>query len=258
MLEDLAPVGRRARHPEEIYSAIMDWMIEKKAKPGDRLPSENELSTHFGVSRTTMREAIRILEHSGLVTVRRGRFGGMFVGSGAVPQVVAAIRTLLLFDQTTPQSLFEAREVIEVEVTRRAAEQITDEQLEMLESSIIAMKSDYSADNVVDANAKFHLTIADACNNSILQAMMTAIINLLQEIAVHESGDIETVDLKLEGHRDILAALRQRDSDAAANAMRLHVQSMYNHSSERRRLREASTVGEQRVRLVPFWTADSD
>lgn len=237
MLENLPPVGRQERHPEQIYSAIIDWLIESKAQPGERLPSEAELSRHFGVSRTTMREAIRILEHSGLVSVRRGRFGGMFVGSGAVPQVVAAIRTLILFDQTTPESLFDAREVIESEIARRAAERITDEQLATLESTMTSMREDLSADAVVDANARFHLTIADACGNGILQAMMTAIINLLKEIALHHSGDQETVGLKLDGHQAVLNALRNRDPDAAASAMRDHVKSMYAHASRRRALR---------------------
>lgn len=230
MDQELRPVGGRERHAEQIYWAIVNWISGTQARRGDRLPNETELAARFQVSRPTLREAIRVLEYSGLVEVRRGRNGGLFVGGGAVPQVVGALRTLLLFDQTSLQELFDAREVLEVGTVRLAASQVTPEHLATLAATIRSMEEDLSVDAVIDANTTFHLAIADASGNAVLQAMMTALTKLLYEVVRHSPNDAPTVNLKLEGHRAIYDALIDRDPDAAVAAMRDHIRTMCRNS----------------------------
>lgn len=226
MIDSLPRIGGRERHSEQIYWAMVDWLSETRVLPGDRLPGEVELADRFAVSRPTMREAIRVLEYSGLVESRRGRNGGLFVGQGAIPQVVGALRTLFIIGDKSRANLREAREIIEAGVTRLAASRITDEQLAILSRSIDQMASNQSVESVKESNDSFHLTIADACENEFLRAMMIALNSLLNELVHHTPDELDTFELKVAGHRRVLAALTQRDPDAAAAAMREHIQSM--------------------------------
>ncbi|MFW6075977.1 MAG: FadR/GntR family transcriptional regulator [Chloroflexota bacterium] len=226
MVDKLPRIGGQERHAEQIYWAMVDWLSEKDVKPGERIPGEVELAERFAVSRPTMREAIRVLEYSGLVESRRGRNGGLFVGNGAIPQVVGALRTLFIIGDKSRESLREARQIVETGVARLAATRITDEELAKLEESMEQMASYSSVDEVRESNDTFHLTIADASGNDFLRAMMIALNSLLNELVQHKPDEYVTFDLKLQGHREVYAALAKRDPDAAALAMRNHIKTM--------------------------------
>ena len=246
MLESLPRIGGRERHAEQIYWAVVDLIAESRVQPGERLPGEMELAEQFGVSRPTMREAIRVLEYSGLVESRRGRNGGLFVGQGAIPQVIGALRTLFIIGDGSRDNLREARQIIETGVARLAASRISDEQLAILAQTIEQMATVQTVESVRDANDRFHLTIADACGNDILRAMMIALNTLHNELVHHTPDEFSTFDLKVTGHRQVYAALERRDPDAAAAAMADHIQTMARHSdalrAERRRQHELEIV----------------
>jgi GntR family transcriptional repressor for pyruvate dehydrogenase complex len=218
-------VGNRERHPQQIYGAIVNWIIANEARPGDRLPHEAELAEQFRVSRPTIREAIRVLEYSGLVEVRRGRTGGLFVGAGGIPQVVSALRAFLLFDRSSLHDLFHSREVLEVELARLAASRATAADREAMLSAIHQMQESAAAEAVVSANTAFHLAVADAAGNSVLRAMMQAMTQLLNELVRHAPDDYATIALKLQGHIEIYGAVVNCDPEAAATAMRDHIRS---------------------------------
>jgi GntR family transcriptional regulator, transcriptional repressor for pyruvate dehydrogenase complex len=232
MVDTLPKIGGRERHAEQIYWAMVDWLSEADVQPGDRIPGEVELADQFSVSRPTMREAIRVLEYSGLVQSRRGRNGGLFVGTGAIPQVIGALRTLFIFGDKSRSALREAREIIESGVARLAASRITDEQLTSLASSIDQMATDQSVESVKTSNDAFHLTIADACGNDFLRAMMIALNSLLNEMVHHSPGEYETFSLKVTGHRQVYDALSQRDAEASYEAMRDHIRTMARHAEK--------------------------
>ena len=221
----LTPVGNRERHPQQIYGAIVNWIIANEARPGDRLPHEAELAEQFRVSRPTIREAIRVLEYSGLVEVRRGRNGGLFVGAGGIPQVVSALRAFLLFDRSSLRDLFHSREVLEVELARLAASRATAADCEAMLKTIHQMRASSAAEAVVSANTAFHLAVADAAGNTVLRAMMQAMTQLLNELVRHAPDDHATIALKLQGHIAIYDAVVNRDPEAAAAAMRDHIRS---------------------------------
>jgi GntR family transcriptional repressor for pyruvate dehydrogenase complex len=218
----LPRIGGKERHSQQIYWAMVDLLARADYLPGTRLPNEVALAERFAVSRPTMREAIRVLEYSGLVESRQGRNGGLFVGEGAMPTVMGAIRTLFIINNRSSDNLYEARTLLEVGIARLAATKITDEQLEAMAESIARAEADHSAEGVRESNQVFHMTLVEAAGNEILRAIMLALINLLNEMAA--SG--VTVTTRLDGHRAILAALRRRDPDAAAVAMSDHLQEM--------------------------------
>jgi GntR family transcriptional repressor for pyruvate dehydrogenase complex len=219
-------IGHRERHSEQIYWTMVDWIAETEAQPGDRLPNENELAERFAVSRPTMREALRVLEYSGLVESRRGRNGGLFAGQGATPQVIGAIRTLFIIGNRSRENLFEARMIVEVGVARAAALQITDEQLALLAESIEQMTHGANSEQVRAANDLFHMTIVEAVDNDILRAIMIALMSLFNEVAAPGPDDPETHELRLKNHRDIYEALASRQPPRAAEAMHRHLTTM--------------------------------
>ncbi len=230
MVDQLPQIGGRERHAEQIYWAIVTWLSENDLRPGERMPGEVELAERFAVSRPTMREAIRVLEYSGLVESRRGRNGGLFVGKGAIPQVIGALRTLFIIGDKSRANLREAREVVEAGVARLAASRITEAQLAILKQSLDQLAADKSVESVRKSNNDFHLTIAEASGNDMLRGMMIALHSLHNELVQHTPDEIEAFELKLSGHRHIYAALKKRDSDAAGKAMVEHIQSMRRHS----------------------------
>jgi GntR family transcriptional repressor for pyruvate dehydrogenase complex len=230
MLSNLPRVGSQPRHAEQIYWLMVDWLADSGARPGTRLPTEVELAEQFGVSRPTMREAILALKSAGLVEPRRGRNGGLFAGQGAIPQVIGTLRTLFIIGDRSRENLREARAIIEVGVARLAAERITDQQLEELARSIEQMATDQSVESIQSSNKAFHMTIANAVENEILRSIMIALHSLVAEVSYHAPDEFDTFRMKLEGHREIYAALENRDPDDAARAMRKHLQTMANQS----------------------------
>jgi GntR family transcriptional repressor for pyruvate dehydrogenase complex len=226
MDDSLPRIGSKERHSEQIYWAMVDWLAKIDAHPGMRLPNENELADRFGVSRPTMREALRVLEYSGLVESRQGRHGGLFAGQGAVPQVIGALRTLFIIGNRSRENLYEARAIIEVGVARVAATRINDEQLAILANAIDELERDDSMETVKRTNSTFHMTIADSVCNNIMRAIMVALISLLNEMAPDTSGDPERQRHRLEGHRAIYEALLHHDPDGAAAAMSAHLNQM--------------------------------
>lgn len=222
MEETLPRVGGKERHSQQIYWAMVDLLAKADYRPGTRLPNEIALAERFAVSRPTMREAIRVLEYSGLVESRQGRNGGLFVGSGALPTVMGAIRTLFIINNRSSDNLYEARTLLEVGIARLAATKISDEQLERMAESIARVEADSALAVARESNQVFHLTLAESAGNEILRAIMQALISLHHEMGPNSA----TTSSGLEGHRAILDALRRRDPDAAATAMTDHLQEM--------------------------------
>jgi DNA-binding FadR family transcriptional regulator len=162
-------------------------------KPGDRLPSERELSRRLGVSRSTLREAIRALVVMNILVPRHG--DGTYVSS-LEPELLSAPFTFAVDAQPALQKhLLEARRVLEPACARIAATRITDEELAELD------------------DVELHTAIARATRNPILLALMGSIGTLAPESAARSRR----------GHRAIIAALRRRDPDAAAVAMERHL-----------------------------------
>ncbi|MFA7556174.1 MAG: GntR family transcriptional regulator [Hydrogenophaga sp.] len=98
-----------ARAADEISAQVREMIASGRLRPGDRLPSERELSARMQVSRNTLREALRALEHAGIIEMRKGATGGAFVRSGSSGAIVNGLRDLYHLGAITPQQLTEAR-----------------------------------------------------------------------------------------------------------------------------------------------------
>lgn len=217
----IQPVARTRAH-EEVARQLRELIERGALRPGTRLPAERDLSTRFQVSRATIRQALSVLHSAGLVDSRVG--AGTFVRDdipAGEPDVAAALRgaRASLTDQLG------LRRLIEPQVARLAAEHAQQDHLEELEQYIASQRSRlHEGVPFIDEDSAFHLAIARATDNNLLVTMVEGIHELLRESRERSQRAPGGMERSLLGHRRILAALRDKDTSAAHDAMLDHIQ----------------------------------
>ena len=222
--------AQRVRSFDHIVDQIREAISSGGIAPGERLPSERDLGVAFGVSRTTLREALRALEAQGVIEIRTGSRGGAFVAEPSSELVAAALGALLRFRSATARELAEFREPFEAENAgwaARRADPAALAELEHIVGDVDARARDKSVPwaEVAALEVKFHDAVARATGNSVRAAIMSAILEALERAfrAVPvPSGSPLRLELVPE-LRTIVAAIHAGDAEAAGDAMRAHV-----------------------------------
>ncbi len=234
---------------EQISRTIASSIAAGKYKIGQRLPSERELAQSFGVSRPTVREAIIALELDGLVEVRLG--SGVYVLHRVPPSGKAAIKDI------GPFELLEARRAIEGEVCALAALRITDQQLDELTALIAEMRDDNQHDEIAMsevADRRFHELIATATQNTAMfaavQTMWETRVRSPQTHLMDDRVRAQGLKPSISEHAAIVRALKQRDPDAAREAMHKHItrviERLLRHTEVKEMQRVRDTAAEKR------------
>lgn len=205
---------------EEIAGQIRGLVARGSLRPGDRLPPERELAVAFGVSRNTLREALRALELAGMIESRKGATGGAFVREGTPQVVVGGMRDLYHLGAITPEHLTEARIWLSELVVRVACERATEEDFAVLQANVQAMADADAAgdfDERQRLNREFHLILARTTRNPIIAITMEGVMAVLgQFIAQIGPGPNP---FTLPSRERFLGCLRARDADAAVAEM---------------------------------------
>ena len=190
---------------------------------GRPLPGERVLAERFGVSRGSIRDAMRMLETIGLLDARHGQ--GTFPRELDVTRLVAPLASVLTSRHDLQEELLDVRRMFEPAVARAAATRVTDEDLtdlqRILDTQRRKLKSGRSA--IVEDTA-FHAAVARATRNRAVMRIMATLNDLLIEsrtLTLKQKGRPER---SIQGHEAVVAALRQRDPDAAARAMHNHIE----------------------------------
>lgn len=219
-----APVSSNKRAFEVIVENIRRAVYTGRLKPGQRLPSEPELANQFNVSRSAVREALKVLELSGLLDVRRGYKGGTFVAPPDFEEASEVATVSLQLGNTTVDQLTEAREVIEVRAAELAAGRCDDESITELEATLARMQENVSVPaRFITADVDFHIAVAELSGNNVFVFTLSAIRKLLvQDLnrLIHESDIREQI---IDQHRQIVTAIAAGDSERAGATMRTHV-----------------------------------
>jgi DNA-binding FadR family transcriptional regulator len=214
---------------EEIAGQIRRWLEERQLEPGARIGTEQEMADEFGVSRPTLREALRLLSASHLIRVGRGRTGGVFVAStpseGMSRNVSESIALMLAAQSISMEELLDARLSLEVPIAGRAAVNADDEVCERLEAAIDAAVGHRPGTPPFNAaDGSFHRILAEAAGNDLLRALTAWILEVLQPTLVaHIAVNVEA-DAILAQHRAILRAVRRHQRGAAEKAMQAHIE----------------------------------
>jgi DNA-binding FadR family transcriptional regulator len=216
---------RTPRVYEHIAAQIERAIYEGRLQAGDKLPPERQLVREFGTSRVAVREALRTLEHQGLLEVRQGAAGGYFVRAADAGPLLRDFRALLRLGRVSVAHLMEARLLLEPDVARLAALRATPADLKTLRQAI-EERAEVSPNGgpwrLLDMD--FHRLIAEAAKNPIHALLTHALMDLEAdlvipriELSVEDNREIDRA------HRALLDAVAGRDEAGARTAMEAHI-----------------------------------
>jgi GntR family transcriptional repressor for pyruvate dehydrogenase complex len=203
-----------------IARAIADGIVAGEYRPGDKLPSERALAARYGVSRPLVREALRSVEELGLIETQPGR--GTFVRSEAAPGVHRGVEVAILRRGVTAQQLSEARLTLEGEAASLAATRATPDDLALLDVALERLEHSESIEHVRNDLA-FHLAIAAAAHNPVIEMMLEAIAPQTAALMLRSVGDPDVMVRSQPYHRIALEAIRSGDGEAARAAIHAHL-----------------------------------
>lgn len=201
-----------------VIDSIRDRILSERLPSGYKLPNETELMEMYGLGRTTVREAVRLLEADGLVEVRRGPAGGTFVRHIDIREVSEALTLLFSFRETRLKEFVEFRRVIEPEIAALAAVNATEEQrAEILDVG----RGHLTADN--DSSTELHELLATACGNGVLELLMASMSVPFARHFRPERITEQSVASTEAAHAKIARLVAAGDAAAARRAMARHM-----------------------------------
>jgi GntR family transcriptional regulator, transcriptional repressor for pyruvate dehydrogenase complex len=204
---------RSTRTFESAIEHLTEAIERSGLRAGDRLPGEYELASQLGISRPTLRQAVRVLELSGVVDVRRGKNGGIFLATELIPTV--AVSSAVALEESAAAETLRARRVLESAVSREAALRADAEDYAHLDRAIELLQGHLGERPLVmRADALFHRGLVRACHNRQLESAMRGIAKSLAPIRDAYSGGIARDKHTLGVHERQLAAMRAHDFDA--------------------------------------------
>ncbi|WLP89026.1 FadR/GntR family transcriptional regulator [Gordonia sp. NB41Y] len=226
-----------ARHPVQLQpmqvpkasdvlaNDLRERILRGEFPSGTALPPERELVTQTRMSRTTVREALRILEVQGLVTIKTGRSGGAFVQQPGGDSVATSVNLLIRGQQLRLIDLLETREAIEPACAGLAAKYRQDEDIAVLENANKTINDlDISLEAFLQANVDWHIGVAVASHNELLTGFMTALSNAIYSSTENKAFvDDEVRKTTYKAHKTITDAIKAGDSAAATRRMTKHV-----------------------------------
>jgi GntR family transcriptional repressor for pyruvate dehydrogenase complex len=219
------PIRRRSPLVDTVAQRIRAVIERGHLGAGDRLPSQADLATQFGVSRHVLREAVGRLQSLGLLTVRRGR--GIFVGDHqSVVSCAKMIRSAMAIAPKELVNFARFRTAIECYAAREAARLATAEDLAELESLCTEMDREGQEDlEAIRLDMQFHRKVVEIVGDELLRNVMAVAYDFILAGMVQTTGATRPRDREcsLREHPPIVAALRAGDPDAAERAMRAHM-----------------------------------
>jgi GntR family transcriptional regulator, transcriptional repressor for pyruvate dehydrogenase complex len=209
-----------------LATELRERILSGEYPEGTPLPPERELVVQTRMSRTTVREALRILEVQGLIRIKAGRAGGAFVQRPGEESVASSLELLIRGRQIRLASVHETREAIEPSCARLAAVHRTAGDLQRLDAANEAIAAGGDLDSFLQANVDWHIAVATAGHNEILTGIMMALSRAIYT-ATNNEGFVndEVREIAARAHRSVTRAIRERDAEAAARRMARHVHS---------------------------------
>lgn len=221
---DLKARPRSLKTSEKVARELASYIVDENLVEGTNLPTEKLMAESLGVGRTTMREALRLLETHGVLTIRPGPGGGPIVRRPRPNDLSESMTLLLQFEGATLEEVLNARGYLEPVVARAAASNIDQAAIDEL----IAVNDDYAGTSndaaaQAAANRRFHSIVADNCGNVLLRIFTESLIRIAHTGAGGVTYTSNRITASTQGHQAIIDALASRDPEASEAAMRAHV-----------------------------------
>ncbi len=221
----------RQNRPSAVSEVLKTWIADEGMSPGDRLPQEADLIKTFGVSKGTMREALKVLETQGLIQTRTGPGGGAFITEMPAARARALLANHFFFKELTISDIYELRLALEPELAAGVASHITTEQIETLKRTMVVY--DHPPATVEEethqriAELVFHERLASFAKNPLLNFECGFLVSLLKDLAVcrkiYRRSNPELRERGLSYQGLLIEAFQARNADGARSIMRAHM-----------------------------------
>jgi GntR family transcriptional regulator, transcriptional repressor for pyruvate dehydrogenase complex len=214
----------------QVSDQLRDRILGGDLPAGSRLPNETEMSAMFGVSRSTVREALRVLSSQNLVTTSRGVGGGTFVARPEPEQVAqyleASLGLLSASEDVTVSELLEFRGLLEVPSAGLAAERRTDDDLEVLRETLHVESEGSFGSSAFEGHRAFHQTVLEASGNGLLEMVTRPIFTTLRTRFLRDNAPVAFWQQVAEEHLRIFRCIEERDVDGARHEMQVHLDAL--------------------------------
>lgn len=207
---------------EKVMEAIKDLVNKGNLKRGDKLPSERELSEQFNVSRTSVREGLRVLEMFGLIEARHGE--GNFINNDFENSLLEPLSVLYLLLGSKAEEVMELRKIIEPKTAALAAKYITEEQMRELREIADELNNTEDVEVSASLDKIFHYKIIQASGNQLISTMMFSISSLIEDYIENSKVHTSNKTIIKNQHEEILRALETHDAAAAVIAVEKHLE----------------------------------
>jgi GntR family transcriptional regulator, transcriptional repressor for pyruvate dehydrogenase complex len=223
--------GLRVTRVRSAYVQVADQIRERivlsELKPGERLPPEAELCSLFGVSRSTVREALRTLASQGLIETARGPAGGSFVAQPTAGQIETYLERTVMLMAGTPslsiQDLLDTRTLLETTAVRLAADRRTEEQLALIIATTAVDPASNTPYELLHPNRQFHDLLFEATANPLLQGMIRPLYRVSRARFRRTDAPAAFWQRILRDHREIATAIANRQARIAESLMEAHM-----------------------------------
>ena len=228
----MSDIGGAPTRSTKVYEGVARelraMILRGELAPGERLPRESDMAEQFGVSRASVREALRLCAGQDLIHTAEGATGGSFVARPSSGRISDSLRSnldlLMEAQEITLDELLEMRLVLEVPAARFAAQRRTDDEVQRLERSSPLELLELSATDQLHHNEEFHSILIEASGNAMLSIAARPIFAVIQRNMRRSALDQAFHRAINEHHRRIAAAVAARDPRAAEREMRAHLE----------------------------------
>ena len=218
------PIKKNNRAFEEVAFNIKNSIFKGIWKPGEKLPGENELASQFGVSRHTIREALRTLELSGFLMIRTGAAGGPIVKDTILTTIGNLYLDAFQMENISVEEFTAARLAIEKIVLNDAIDNADEEDIRDLKKNIKeAKKIIAKKENATSANFEFHSLLARASKNKVFIILEKTINAINRELRKRSPVDFKTTSAAVQIHEELIAALLKKDRKKAFDLLEKHL-----------------------------------
>jgi GntR family transcriptional regulator, transcriptional repressor for pyruvate dehydrogenase complex len=210
-----------------VAQQVVDEIVRNGLEPGDMLEREKEMIAQYDVGRATLREALRLLELEGALSIRPGPHGGPMVARPTARHLASTFALVLQLSGGKFRSIVECRILIEPVAAAAAARQATAEEIALMRESVARLEGDADSAPRIDGVAEtmnFHDLVAWASGNTLLALVLSAVNHLYQRSALLIQSPPVRTKRVAHHHGEIVDAIASRDPEAAAKSMTKHLQ----------------------------------
>lgn len=205
----------------ELTKQLLDYVFSGNIQPGEKLPTERQLQEVLHVGRSSIREAIKVLNVLGILDVRQG--DGTYLVKRDSHFLMESIEWGLLLGEKNTLDVIEARQEIEISIVKYAAKRATDQEIEELWSILEDLKG-ASTKEFIEIDVNFHLKLAEMAKNSVFKSLFLSLQSLLRTWINLVMSEVSDTTFSYNDHLNIYIAVSQRNPERAEQAMRAHME----------------------------------